>query len=100
MKKKFDKAKEVFKIKNHLYRVAPNISNVEIKIKQLKSGRFKTQISAHIPTRKNIISSKVNSSLSDALEKAHKAVLKQINKTNKRGIRRQTIRKIVLDEAA
>lgn len=100
MKRKFHRAREVFKIKNHLYRVAPKISSVDIKINQLKSGRYKTQIFVRVPTRKNIVSTKVDESLSDALEKAHRAVLKQIDKTNKRGFKRQTIRKIVLDEAA
>lgn len=100
MKTRFHKAREVFKIKNHLLKVAPYISNIDIRVSNLKNGHYKTQIHVHLPSRKNIISTKVDEKLSFSLEKAHRAAIKQVQKATKVKSRRQTIRRIDLDDAA
>ena len=100
MKGKTHKTREVFKIKNHLYKVAPNILDIDIKIKRSNDGKIKSQIFVHMPKKKKIVSSKVDNSLTYSLEKAHKAIVKQITKLNKPKIKRQTIRKIDFEMAA
>ena len=100
MSKKVHKAREVFKIKNSLFKVAPNISDVDIRINKVEGGRYKTQISVKVPAKTKLISSKIDESLSQSIEKAHKAILKQINKINRQLFKRKTIRKEFYYEAA
>ena len=100
MKKRTHKTKEIFKTKNSIYKVAPYISDVEIRVNKLKNGLYKSQIFVHIPNRKNIISTKKDSDFFCSLEKAHKAIVKQIKKAIRVKNMRQTIRRIDLDTAA
>lgn len=109
MKDKFQKrVKEVFKIKNHLYKLAPKISDVDIKIEKNNAGLYKTRIFVSIPKTKPIVSTKQDESISLSLERAHKAIIKQIEKSKFQGPLkhkgqqgRKTIRRIdVTDYAA
>lgn len=84
MKQGFSKVrvnKEVDKVKNHLQKLAPKIPYIDVRIKYLKSGETKTQIFAAIPNRKMAVATKVDESPFKALEKAHKAILRQVHKT-------------------
>ncbi len=100
MKRKFHKTREVFKIKNHLYKIAPHITEVDIKVSNLKNGLYKSQIFVHIPHRKRIVSTKIDESLTNSLEKAQHAITKQIQKAIRPKIKSKTIRRIDLDLAA
>jgi ribosome-associated translation inhibitor RaiA len=100
MSEKIHKAREVFKIKNNLLKVAPNICDVDIRINKTHGGKYKTQILVKVPAKTKLISSKIDESLSQSIEKAHKAIVKQIIKVNKQLFNRQTIRKQIFHEAA
>lgn len=100
MTKKFHKAREVFKIKNQLYKVAPFASDVDVRIKRLSTGRYKSQVLLNIPSRKRIVSAKVDDTIPESLEKAYKAAIKQVNKTVKKSFHRKSIRHLELEKAA
>jgi ribosome-associated translation inhibitor RaiA len=100
MRRKVHKTREIFKIKNNIYKVAPYIQEVDVKINKLNNGLYKSQIFVHISNRKNIVSTKVDSDFLYSLEKAQKAIVKQIKKTIKLKYMRQTIRKLEVMDAA
>lgn len=100
MRRKVHKTREIFKIKNNIYKVAPCVHDIDVKVDKLNNGLYKSQIFVHIPNRKNIVSTKVDSDFLYSLEKAQKAIVKQIKKTIKLKNMRQTIRKLEVMDAA
>ena len=99
MKQKI-KHKEITKVKNHILKVAPKISYIDIQVQNHKNGTYKSQIYVHIPNKKSIVSTKEDQSLSHSLWKAHNAALKQIKKTIKPKVIRKSIRRYEHEFAA
>jgi hypothetical protein len=100
MNKKSLKFKKIKKVKSHLIKNAPCITDVDVKISNLNNGKYKSKIYVHIPSKKKIVTTKVDESLRQSLEKAHKAALKQIHRCTKPKIKRHSIRKIDQEEVA
>lgn len=80
MKKKLSKPKEVFKVKNKIFKKFPFVQELNVDIEQVHRGKFKASIMAHIPSYKLIIVSKIHNNFNGALEKSFEAVSKQAKK--------------------
>jgi hypothetical protein len=52
---KIHKAKEVFKIKNNIYKIAPYIKDVDVKLAKTYHGKYESLIRVHIPHKKNYL---------------------------------------------
>ena len=74
------KAKEVFKVKNKIYKIAKAADEVEVQIDKTEKGEYESLIRVHIPPRKNIIAIKKSDSLKSSLEKSTQAAIKQVQR--------------------
>lgn len=97
-KRKIHKAKEVFKVKNQIYKIAPYANDVDIKIDKTDNGKFESLIRVHIPPKKNLIAVKKDKCLKVSLEKSRQAIIKQVKKVNERKKTKRAPR-ILLDQA-
>jgi hypothetical protein len=79
-KKKRYTNKDIFKIKNHIHRVSPHASKVDVKIDKLPSGEFKSFIRVLAPRKKELIAQKKDQDLKKCLEKSHFAIIRQIHR--------------------
>ncbi len=79
-KQKIHKAREIFKIKNQIYKIAPYADDVDIKIDKVENGNFESLIRVHIPNKKSLIAVKKDKSLHNSLEKSRQAILKQVKR--------------------
>lgn len=79
-KKRFNKAKEVFRIKNHILKLVPYAKDIDIKIDKSETGDYESLIRVHVPPRKKFIAVKRSESLKVSLEKSRQAILRQVKK--------------------
>ena len=94
------KTREVFKVKNSIFKAAPNATDVSVDIKKLSDGRFKVRVQTFLPKKKTIVATKSDNSLQRALLKAQEANLKQVRKAFYVKRKNISIRKMYLDEVA
>jgi len=98
MKKiKKHKEEEFFKIKNQIYKIAPDANDIDIKIDRYDKARFESFIRVHIPPRKNLIAIKKDKSLNVSLEKSCKAIIKQVKKVKGKKKKKKSHR-VVIDD--
>ena len=97
---KINRAKEVFKIKNQIYKVAPHTSDIDVQFKRLAGGEYESLIKVHIPHKKNIVAVKRDASLQASIEKSKQAITKQIEKVHKSRMKTTPIRAFHFDDAA
>lgn len=83
-KDKIHKAKEVFKIKNQIFKVAPYANDVDIKIDRAENGKFESLIRVHIPPRKSLIAVKKDKCIRTCLEKSRQAIIKQVKRIHEK----------------
>ncbi len=98
-KRKIHKAKEVFKIKNQIYKVAPYANDVDVKIDKTDNGKFESLIRVHIPPKKSLIAVKKDKCLKVSLEKSRQAIIKQVKKVKEKKKSKRPTR-IIVEEAA
>ena len=75
---------EINKVQNHIYRVFPHAKNVEIKVKKLSDGNYKSLIKVHVPRKKTLFAQKIDEEFSKSLEKSHLAIIRQVHKLKSR----------------
>lgn len=98
--KRFNKAREVFKVKNHILKTSPIVNDIEVDIGKLSTGEFRAKIKTYLPRKRTAVAIKTAPSFSKALIKAQEATIKQIKKKTMRKPPRVTIRKLDLDNVA
>ena len=94
------KSINIEKVKNQLLKLSPDISHIEVQLHGHANKKYKSIIRVTIPRRRPLIATKDGDSKASALDKAHKAMIKQIKKGEKRKARRQSIRRIEVEQAA
>lgn len=93
------RTREIYKVKNQIYKKAPYVSDVEIDINKINNEFYKSKIFIKVPGKKVLTSVKVDESFYTSLYKAHKAIEKQLQKLFFKRKSRQSIRKIGLEVA-
>jgi len=71
---------EVQKIKEHLKELAPEATDVKIKINEKKPGIFESKIRVNLPRKKSLLAFKRGLDPYSSLLKGHQAILKQLFK--------------------
>lgn len=91
-KNKFNKVREIFKIKNQIYKKMPYVNDIDIKIDKAENGQYESLIRLNLAPRKRLIAVKREKSISLALEKSKQAILRQLEKVRrKKVVNRQMI---------
>ncbi|MFT6631304.1 MAG: ribosome-associated translation inhibitor RaiA [Bacteriovoracaceae bacterium] len=88
---KIHKAKEVFKIKNNIYKIAPYIKDVDVKLAKTYHGKYESLIRVHIPHKKKLFAAKKDECPKLSLEKSRQAIIKQIKKLKKKKLARRAL---------
>lgn len=88
-KKRFNLAREIFKIKNNIYKIIPNVEFVDIKVQKSEDHTYESQILIKIGNHKKILAIKTNESIKIALQKSHQAVIRQIKRIKEKKARRR-----------
>lgn len=78
------RAREVFKIKNQIFKILPYAKDVDVKIERMDEDLFQTAIKVEIPHHPPLFAAKSAESLKVCLEKNRQAILKQIDKVKNR----------------
>ena len=97
---KIHRTREVFKVKNNLYKAAPKILDIDVDIKELKNGRYQARVQTFLPGKKTVVAVKTGSNFNKALTKAQYASLRQIKKVLEANKRRYSIKDLMLEKAA
>lgn len=71
---------DIYKIKNHIKRVFPHASKVDVKVDKLPNGEFKSFIRVVAPRKKELIVQKKDEDVKRCLERSHLAIIRQIHK--------------------
>ena len=96
---KIKNSEEINKTKNHIYKVAPHINNIDVKIEKAGNGKFQSFIRVHIPPKKKLIAIKNGPCLKTSLERSRQAIIRQLNKEKEKKLRRQTLHSYFNDVA-
>lgn len=84
--KKLDMAKEnlIIKVKDSIFKYCRLVMYVEVFSQKNGKDEFVTRINVQLPKKKRLVTLKSNKNFKIALQQAHQAILKQINKAKYR----------------
>ena len=71
---KIHRTREVFKVKNNLYKAAPKILDIDVDIKELKNGRYKARVQTFLPGKKQSLQLRQDQTLIRHLRKLNTRV--------------------------
>ncbi len=77
---KNDRSISILDVKNHIEKVFPQSEKIDVDLKRLKKGLYKTKISIKIPHCKSLLAIKKEESKEKSLQKAHQAIIRQIHR--------------------
>ena len=71
---------DINKVKNHIQRVFPFISKIDVKIQKLPNKKFKSFIRVLAPQRKEFVAHKVDHNPKKSIEKSQMAIMRQVGR--------------------
>lgn len=81
MKKKNGYSKnQIIKIKNHISRTFPHASKVDVRVRKLTNGNYKSSIKVIASQKRELIAQKIDEDASKSLERSHSAIISQIHR--------------------
>ena len=98
--KKFYRPVVIDETKEHIHRLFPNATNIDVKIKKDELGHFQSQIMVRVPNHKELVAHKKDPLLKKSLDKTFQAIVSQISKIkNKSKQRKDVMEELILMSA-